>query len=198
MRCLSWRRVQSSHVISRGPEGRVVSFTGNARRWRLLLQLWQRFRSFAAAQASPDCAAAFCCWPDRNAHCARFEAGLRSQHLSRLCRSSDIAIPVFCMQPPITSAVSASSCHWCHVYCKQIYAATYATSGCLPCRVSAAKLLEINNAVFDAMKASIGGHDGVSYNVLLTWEFLVYVPRSCESSGPAEVNALVSTTVRRW
>ncbi len=75
---------------------------------------------------------------------------------------------------------------------------TYALCGCLPRRVSAAQLLQINKAVFDAMRASIGGYDEVSYNVLLTVQHLICVPRSRESSGPVDVNALVSGPLSRW
>jgi len=78
---------------------------------------------------------------------------------------------------------------------QQANAATNMVCGSLPRRVSAAKLLEINDALCDAMGASIGGYDAGSYNVLLTLQHLIYVPRSRESSGPVDVNALVSKSL---
>ena len=96
------------------------------------------------------------------------------------------------MRAATASAVSASTLpQQCHSRCKQVNPATYLVGGRLSRRVSAAELLEVNDAVLGGMKASIGDHDGLSYNVLLTAEFLAYVPRSRESSGPADVNALV-------
>ena len=45
--------------------------------------------------------------------------------------------------------------------------------------------------MFEAMDAGSSGKGGHSYNVLLTKDYILYVPRSRESSGPAGVNALV-------
>ena len=58
-------------------------------------------------------------------------------------------------------------------------------------RLLTAKLLELSDAAFRAMRMSICRYDDMSYNVLLTLEHLMYVPRQREASGPAEVNALV-------
>jgi ATP adenylyltransferase/5',5'''-P-1,P-4-tetraphosphate phosphorylase II len=61
----------------------------------------------------------------------------------------------------------------------------------LLCSVSADELQNASNAVFEAMGASTIGEGVHSYNVLLTHDYIIYVPRSRESSGPAGVNALV-------